>query len=217
VAQDAQWFERPLLDRSGRAGGRACMSPLFGLVANPRLEPWEPDAPALVAAIRLWAPQVAVAATAVGLSWVADGKALLGALAENESAFDRGDAPRFEPSYYYGSRKYEQSKELRDAIARQGALAACSWGPFQIMAMNALRLGYPLEEPLYGLWHVDVSLPYVVKLVQEILTKQKPPSPDDFADAYNSGNWRDSISTPVAQYRADFLRRFKDVVQRRGL
>jgi len=193
------------------------MSPLFGPVANPRLNPWEPDSAALVAAIRLWAPQVALAGTAAGLLWVDDGRALLGALAENESAFDHGDAPRFEPSYYYGGRYYDQSKELRDAVALQGALAACSWGPFQLMAANALRFGYPVGEPLYALWHVDVSLPYVVKLVREILSKQKPPTPADLADAFNSGNWRDSISPQVAKYRADFTRRFPDVVTRRGL
>jgi len=193
------------------------MSPLFGLVANPRLNPWEPDPAALVAAIRLWAPQVALSGTASGLTWVGDGRAVLGALAENESAFDQGDAPRFEPSYYYGSKKYSENQQLRDAIAHQGALAACSWGPWQIMAMNAIRFGYSLEEPLYGLWHADVSAPYVVKLVQEILAKQQPPTPADFADAYNSGSWRDSISAAVAKYKADFARRFPDVVQRRGL
>ena len=193
------------------------MSPLFGLAVNPRLNPWEPDHAALVAAIRLWAPQVALSGTATGRTWVGDGRAVLGALAENESAFDQGDAPRFEPSYYYGSRKYSENRQLRDAIARQGALAACSWGPFQLMAMNAVRFGYPLDEPLYGLWHVDVSLPYVVKLVQEILAKQQPPTPADFADSYNSGRWDDPVSEQVARYRADFVKHFKDVVTRRGL
>jgi hypothetical protein len=176
-----------------------------------------PQVEALRTVIAEWAPQVADAATAAGLTWVGDGKALLGALAENESAFDAADGPRFEPSYYYGSKKYEQSKELRAAIARQGALAACSWGPWQIMAMNALRLGYSLDEPLHDLWHAGVSAPFVVRLVEEILTQQKPPTPTDFADAYNSGSWRDSISVHVAKYRADFASRFKDVVTSRGL
>jgi hypothetical protein len=85
------------------------------------------------------------------------------------------------------------------------------------MAMNAVRFGYPLDEPLYGLWHVDVSLPYVVKLVQEILAKQQPPTPADFADSYNSGRWDDPVSEQVARYRADFVKHFKDVVTRRGL
>jgi hypothetical protein len=193
------------------------VSPLVGFPSSGRPNPWVPQVEALRAVIQEWAPEVARAATAAGLTWVGDGRALLGALAENESGFDLADGPRFESSYYYGSKKYEQSKELREAVARQGALAACSWGPWQLMAMNALRLGYSLDEPLHDLWHASVSAPFVVRLVEEILTKQKPPTPEDFADAYNSGRWTDAISAPVAKYRTDFAKRFTDVVTRRGL
>jgi hypothetical protein len=193
------------------------MSPLFGLASLPRSNPWIPQTGTLIAAIRQYAPIVADAGVTAGLSWVGDGKALLGALAENESAFDAGDAPRFEPSYYYGSKKYLADTRLQTAVTTQGALAACSWGPFQIMAINAIRLGYMLSEPLYGLWNVEVSAPYVTKLVVEVLIGQKPPTPADFADAYNSGNYRDAISPAVAKYRADFVRHFADVVTYRGL
>ena len=193
------------------------MSPRFGLASNQRQAPWVPQTETLVAVIQRWAPQVAGTAVAAGLTWVGDGKALLGALAENESAFDRGDAPRFEPSYYYGSKKYLSNQVLQGAVRAQGALAACSWGPYQIMAYNAIRFGYPLTEPLYGLWHVEVSAPYVVQLVEEILTDQKPQTPEQFADSYNSGNYRDTITPAVAKYRADFAAHFRDVVHRRGL
>jgi len=164
-----------------------------------------------------WAPDVARAAESAGLTWVGDGKALLGAAAENESAFGANASPRFEASYYYNSPRYAKSPELRAAIARQGALAACSWGPWQIMAANAVRLGYSLDEPLHNLWYAHVSAPFVVRLVEEILTKQKPKTPEDFGDAWNSGRFGDAVSPAVAKYRTDFARRFRDVVTRRGL
>ena len=185
------------------------------------IQPWEPDPAFLVRVIHGIAPAVAAAGQRAGLAWVSDGRALLGALAENESAFDELKAPRFEGSYYYGSAKYKaqtpQGQVLREAIKLQGALAACSWGPWQIMALNAMRFGYPLRAPLYNLWNPDVSGPYVAKLVVEILTQQRPPNPAEFGDAYNSGNWRDPMTPAVQQYEERFARHFADVVARRGL
>ena len=193
------------------------MTPLVGPVSNARPNPWLSQVEELKAVIQEWAPDVARAAESAGLTWVGDGKALLGAAAENESAFGANASPRFEPSYYYGSPRYQKSPELRAAIARHGALAACSWGPWQIMAMNALRLGYSLDEPLHDLWYASTSAPLVVALAEEILTKQRPKTPEDFGDAWNSGRFGDAIPPPVAKYRADFARRFRDVVTRRGL
>lgn len=197
------------------------MSPFSGPVSSARPnqphDPWASQVEALKAAIQEWAPDVARAAQAAGLTWVGDGKALLGAAAENESAFGANASPRFEPSYYYGSPRYQKSPELRAAIERHGALAACSWGPWQIMAMNALRLGYSLDESLHDLWYASTSAPLVVALAEEILTKQRPKTPEDFGDAWNSGRFGDTISPAVAQYRSDFARRFRDVVTRRGL
>lgn len=202
--------------RSRSRDGPVTISALHSLPPAPEIaKPAE-----MVRLIRLHAPSIASHASAHGVAWVGDGRALLGAIAECESAFDGWDPPRCEPAYYnYPSLgKYFRTggATYQAAIKKWGALAACSWGPFQIMYYNCLRFGYPIEQSPYELWWPDVSLGFVVALSIQIIAT-KPPTPADFGDAYNSGNWRDVASSHVLEYRERFTRHFGAVVIRRGL
>ena len=65
-----------------------------------------------------------------------DGVALMEAVADNESSYGSNCKPRYEHSYDVGGRNDEN--EQTNLIERFGRMAACSYGPWQIMPCNAL-------------------------------------------------------------------------------
>lgn len=60
---------------------------------------------------------------------------ILWALAGNESSFGANCKPRFEPAYFTG--KYSLSLSMRELIGQWGEDAAKSYGPWQVMLVNA--------------------------------------------------------------------------------
>jgi hypothetical protein len=65
-----------------------------------------------------------------------DGPRLLWALSGRESSFGKNMTPRHEPAYDVGGR-YANSSEIQQGLALWGRDFACSYGPLQILAVNA--------------------------------------------------------------------------------
>lgn len=117
------------------------------------------------------------------------GAQLLWALAGNESDFGDWCPPRHERGYHYGSRAYKRSKELRDLSAEWGCLAHCSFGPWQVLLVNA-----PGYSPIELMSDAELACKAAVEFLNRVtLGAQKADTLEEIADAYNSGNFKDDI------------------------
>ena len=70
------------------------------------------------------------------------------------------------------------------AYKKWGALASCSYGPWQIMYIVANEQGFkghPME-----LWNSDVCLPYVIRLINRLA--EKAPDLPNILAGYNTGS-----------------------------
>ena len=130
-----------------------------------------------------------------------DGVRLLWALAGIESDFGRlGEYARHEPAYMPGGRYYQQAFAQRQAWMRWGVLAACSFGPFQLMHATARELGFDLAP-----W--DLVNPFTCAewarrlIVRRFIEAHGVKTLRAIFDSYNSGNARD------AHVPADYIRK----------
>lgn len=113
-----------------------------------------------------------------------DAKSFLFALCGVESSFGSNNVPRYEPAYGPNGLYYRRSKQLQAEYAKYGALASCSYGPWQMMYVVALELGYD-RHPL-DLWNANVQLPFVVKYLNRA-KGHGAKSLWDLAASYNGG------------------------------
>lgn len=122
-----------------------------------------------------------------------DGRRLLWAIAGNESDYGRlAEYARHEPAYMPGGRYYQQALAQRQAWARWGVLAACSFGPFQVLHATARELGFDgapaqLAEPLTcAEWARRL-------IVRRFIEAHGAATLRQIFDAYNSGNHADRV------------------------
>lgn len=118
-----------------------------------------------------------------------DPKALLAALLFCESAMGKQTAPRVEPAYLPGGRYY-QNERVKEAYDQYGEAAAASYGPWQLLYITALELGFTgtpeeLSDPA-------TNLEFVVKYLNQRALKRGAKTVSQIADAYNSGSHLDS-------------------------
>ncbi len=132
-----------------------------------------------------------------------DPRRLTYAFAKVESGLGiHADRSRFEPSYsgnHYrrlpiNTTMYERSKLTKDAWARWGDAAACSYGLFQIMYTTALTLGaVTLSNPPETLRNDNVNFTVFAQLINKVCADRPDITLEQLADAYNSGNCYDAI------------------------
>jgi hypothetical protein len=66
-----------------------------------------------------------------------DGARLLLAMAGRESSFGANLKPRHEPAYDFGGH-YAKNPEVIAGLGKYGSAFACSYGPLQVLAVNAI-------------------------------------------------------------------------------
>lgn len=115
-----------------------------------------------------------------------------------ETDFAKKNRPRFEPAYAPGG-KYFKAAHMQGLWDTYGDWACMSYGPWQIMAVKALELGY--SGPVGDLWDGRISGPYVVMFLNNIFTSGAQKI-EDVLDAYNTGNYRD------ANVPKDYIQKF---------
>ena len=132
---------------------------------------------------------------------------LLWALAGVESTYGRDrEFARLEPSYQPRGVMYVRSPGVRALWSRYGALAACSWGSWQMMTSTARDLGHTGAP-----WELTADQ-VLAPLVVRYLVRKAPERLDQVFDCYNSGSYRDRIipeayiRSGLAAYRAGFAR-----------
>ena len=121
---------------------------------------------------------------------VDDGALALAALACCESTFGRNNQPRIEKSYLPGGYYWSRALHVRRLYQRFGKAAAASWGPWQILFVTAWELGYRGNPQ--DLASPEVSLPWVIKYLNDRVLCWGGVTLEELADAYNSGSFMDS-------------------------
>lgn len=130
-----------------------------------------------------------------------DGVRLLWALAGNESSFGRNCLPRYESAFYTGG-AYGSSDQMVPLIAKFGHNAACSYGPWQLMLVNA-----PVGAVPEDFASIDNACLFTVNFINHrIIRGQGAKTVEEIADSFNSGSFRDSNVPRV--YIADCLRNY---------
>lgn len=130
-----------------------------------------------------------------------DGVRLLWALAGIESDYGRlTEYARHEPAYMPGGRYYQQAFAQRQAWARWGVAAACSWGPFQILHATARELSFDGAP-----WQLADPMPCAEwarrLIVRRFMGAHGATTLRQVFDAYNSGNHADRVVP------ADYIRK----------
>ena len=119
-------------------------------------------------------------------------KALLIALAKNESSFGKDCTPRLEPAYDFGGHYFRRSPIIRMQHRKFGNAVAKSYGPFQVMYPTAVELGYDINRPPEELGEFETNIEYAIRYINHRALR-KAISVQDIFDAYNSGSSHDSI------------------------
>lgn len=116
-----------------------------------------------------------------------DGAHLLWAIAGRESSFGANCKPRHEPAYDSGG-KYASERHQAELLRVYGRDAACTYGPWQILPVNAP--GFSPEELSRNPDHAAIAVIGFIR--RRILEAQKARTLEQIADSYNSGNFRDA-------------------------
>jgi hypothetical protein len=129
-------------------------------------------------------------------------EALLWAIYYCEKYNAHNREPRFEAAYAPGGWFYEHSPAVRTQYDKWGRYAACSYSNFQMLFIVATELGY--GGPPLALDKDSVCLPYVVDYLNRRVFAYGATKPEQVADAYNSGSFKDAY-VPT-EYVAKFMR-----------
>lgn len=137
-----------------------------------------------------------------------DRRAILAALTDVESGpwGARAEAGLHEPSYDRGGMYYRRHQI--DLVHRYESLAACSYGPFQVLFTKAWELGYR-GHPV-GLLDPVICSVYCVKILNSNVADKS--RLEAFADGYNTGNDRDRI-LPKANYTENFIQAYDEALE----
>lgn len=147
-------------------------------------------------------------APSLQFSFGLDKVAILLGLCGVESSFGKLNRPKHEEAYAPGGR-YFKNLPMQGLYKQYGALASCSWGPWQIMAIKAHELGY--EGHPSELHDGRISGPYVVMNLNKIV-RDGAESMEHVLDAYNTGSFR--VGEPPKEYIAKFWNCYGQVVDK---
>jgi len=147
--------------------------------------------------IEKWAPSLHVP---TGL----DSGCILWALYYCEKYDPHNRVPRFEKAYAPGGYYYKKSEDVRKEYEKWGNWAACSFSNFQILFNTARELGY--DGPPLALDRDEVAMPFIVLYLNIRIFKKGATTPEEVADAYNSGTFKDA--NKPEKYMAKFRARY---------
>lgn len=117
--------------------------------------------------------------------FISNKPAFLYALASKETGVGINNRPRYEPAYGPGGLYYQRSKLLQDLYKKYGALASCSWSPWQILAITAIEnQKFPFHPAM--LHNGAVAVPYVVGYLNYLM-KMGADTLEKLFGAYNAG------------------------------
>jgi len=133
-----------------------------------------------------------------------NGAALMAAVAQNESSLGYNCAPRFEPAYYFGG-LYCKGDQL-ELCEKYGRAAACSYGPWQVMAINArpISIGQLISDPEAG------AQAFVQFFNNYVIAGKRAGTISEIAQVYNSGHIAPNPAPGVLRYVHDLQAAYID-------
>lgn len=156
------------------------------------------DAATLGAAVHKTAPLLQ------GLPAGVDPARLLWAFCGNESSFGKNCTPRHEPAYDHAG-VYGRVPVQAALLAAYGAAGACSYGPMQLMLVNAPAGTHPeaFSDPV-------AALTFSTAALNKTIRYHKPYFLAELAMCWNAGHIIVGKPSPgVAAYVAQFLRNYE--------
>lgn len=139
------------------------------------------------------------------------GARLLWGLAGCESSFGRDCTPRHERAFDKGGYFYVHSGEDRQLVQKYGKLAASSYGPWQIMLINA-----PGCSPDELLSDPRLCAHMSVRFIDSFVVGfRRAKTLEQIAETYNSGNFYAHPPPGVLRY-ADHTRKYYDIYPSTG-
>jgi len=124
---------------------------------------------------------------------------LLWAFCGNESSFGANCTPRHEPGYDVGG-LYAKNAQQAELLAKFGRAGACSYGPMQVMLVNAPE-GFTPDSFL----DVETGIEAGVFALETLLRRNKPQSLTQIASCYNAGHIQLPLSDGVWAYAKDLI------------
>lgn len=127
------------------------------------------------------------------------GYQLLWALSGVESSFGSNVKPRHEPAYDVGG-EYAGNAPCPELLAKYGRAAACSYGPWQVLLVNAPDFTpAELAEPGNA---AQASVTYL----NSLLRRFKPQTLAEIGSCWNAGHIQKPLSVGVARYANDLTK-----------
>ena len=137
-----------------------------------------------------------------------DRRAILAAFTDVESGpwGARAEAGLFEDRYYRGGTYYR--RHVIELVHKYESLAACSYGPWQVLFPTAFELGYR-GHPV-GLLEPAICAVYCVKILNGRVADKS--ALENFTDGYNTGNDRDRV-LPATNYTENFIQAYDEALE----
>ena len=133
-----------------------------------------------------------------------DGAQLLWAMSGNESSFGRDCVPRHEPAYDQGG-VYGDGPVMQPLLAEYSpvdvgeevmqSLAACSYGPWQLMFCNA-----PANATPAGFDDLNLAARWSISFLNSLLRRFQPQTLAEIGECWNGGHLMTIPSAQVGAY-----------------
>jgi hypothetical protein len=136
---------------------------------------------------KAYGAQLSLANTDDGDGKPIDGPTLLWAMSGRESNFGRNMTPRHEPAYDVNGYYWNRSADVKRGCAVYGKSYACSYGPLQIMAVNAPEFN-PIE---LGADPEKAFKAAVWRLNKYVIAHLGAKTIEAICDCWNTGNYHD--------------------------
>ena len=111
-----------------------------------------------------------------------EGPQLLWAMAGVESSFGADCQPRHEPAYDVGG-AYARHAPMPVLLSRFGSAAACSYGPLQLLLVNA-----PLQMAPENFDNLAYGMQQSITYLNSLLRHWRPGSLDEIGECWNAGH-----------------------------
>ncbi len=134
-----------------------------------------------------------------------DAAKLMWAICGNESSFGANCTPRHEPAFDV-SGTYAKAPAQAALLAKYGSHAACSYGPMQVMLVNAPEGYAPADFD-----DVDKAIAAGAFALNRLMEHWKPVSLAQFGAVYNCGHIPKIVSPGVHEYQDELIRNYHDV------
>jgi hypothetical protein len=131
-----------------------------------------------------------------------DGAQTLFAISGNESSFGFRCTPRHEPAYDIGG-TYSTRPPMPELLEKYGSDAACSYGPWQVLLVNA-----PSYSPS-DFDDIEKCAQATVSFLNSLLRRFKPNSLSDIGSCWNAGHIQKQLSPGVERYVSDLQKNYQ--------